>query len=132
MFLIGLTLAAGVALQAIRDAERTANDQRSVAERSADRARSAERALRDQLLVVQQKEMARVTQEQRRLTGDRARNREGGGAEAQTAVAAGREQLALSNETAPRRPHRRPRGHRSVRSAPPVREEGPSATMRPA
>jgi eukaryotic-like serine/threonine-protein kinase len=99
LFLIGLIVAAGVALLAIRDAERTAHDQRSVAVREADRARAAERAVRDQLLVVQQKEMARVTEERRRLTAETEReSAKAAVAEAQTAVAAGREQLALSNE----------------------------------
>jgi hypothetical protein len=58
--LVGLVAAAAVALVSIRDAERTARDQQALAEREAERARSAEARTAEQLARSERAEAARA------------------------------------------------------------------------
>jgi eukaryotic-like serine/threonine-protein kinase len=98
-FLILLVAAAGVALMRIQSAERLAHEQRAVAEAEAERARGAERRVSEQLVLVREKERARLAEEIARQSAEAERETARNAASvAESAVAKGRQQLALTNE----------------------------------
>ncbi len=98
-FLLALVAAAGIALVWIQNAEKVARDQRSVAEAEAERARSAERKVSDQLVLLRDKERARLAEERARQSAEKERESAMNAASrARTEVVAGKERLALTNE----------------------------------
>jgi eukaryotic-like serine/threonine-protein kinase len=90
-FLVALVAAAGIALLAIQNAERVAREQRQVAEGEARRARAAEHTVKEQLVLVREKDQARLAAERERQSAESAAS------QARTEVVAGREQLAQTN-----------------------------------
>lgn len=90
-FLVALVAAAGITLVTIQDAERVAREQRSVAEGEARRARAAERTVKEQLVLVREKDQARLAAERERKSAESAAS------QARTEVVAGKEQLAQTN-----------------------------------